>query len=297
MCGCACDCENLLCVIAMCAGAGDGLVMAHDLRMRDPSCFMWHHSGTVHSLSYEDPWLVSAAADGSVVLINTETQLLARQQQSAALQPRGSGSAASASVRALSATCRALHNPHSGALYCVDMVDQRIVTGSESGVVSLFDFRGAADAAVRATTAREGRKAARAAKRERWQQQQHKRHHQDRPPQPPPTYHEATAHAVRPAAKPACQPLPQLQPQPSHPHQQWRVVAGHAEGNGGRYARAAVGGMHNSGGRFKKVQTPHVPLPSGRAPAAAFPQQMVALNQSSTKPRSHGANSNNSRHN
>lgn len=46
------------------SGGADGLVLAHDLRMRDPSAIVWHHNAAVTGLGYEDPWMVTAAAGG-----------------------------------------------------------------------------------------------------------------------------------------------------------------------------------------------------------------------------------------
>ena len=46
----------------MFTGGGDGLVLLHDLRMRDPSSIVWHHNAAVQDLAFEDPWLVSASA-------------------------------------------------------------------------------------------------------------------------------------------------------------------------------------------------------------------------------------------
>lgn len=47
-------------------GGADGLLMAHDLRMKDPSRVLWHHNAGVHGLALEDPWLVSAASGTGV---------------------------------------------------------------------------------------------------------------------------------------------------------------------------------------------------------------------------------------
>lgn len=44
------------------SGGADGLLMAHDLRMKDPSRVLYHHAGALTGLALEDPWLVSAAA-------------------------------------------------------------------------------------------------------------------------------------------------------------------------------------------------------------------------------------------
>ncbi len=42
-------------------GGADGLLMAHDLRMKEASRVLWHHNAPVNGLALEDPWLVSAA--------------------------------------------------------------------------------------------------------------------------------------------------------------------------------------------------------------------------------------------
>lgn len=49
-------------------GGGDGLVLAHDLRMKRGSRALWHHCSPVAGLSFEDPWLASGCTDGAVVL-------------------------------------------------------------------------------------------------------------------------------------------------------------------------------------------------------------------------------------
>eukprot|EP00775_Hariotina_reticulata_P009993 gene9993-10148_t len=43
-------------------GGADGLLMGHDLRMKDPSRALWHHNAGINGLALEDPWLVSAAS-------------------------------------------------------------------------------------------------------------------------------------------------------------------------------------------------------------------------------------------
>eukprot|EP00197_Chlamydomonas_leiostraca_P015344 CAMPEP_0202861150 /NCGR_PEP_ID=MMETSP1391-20130828/2639_1 /ASSEMBLY_ACC=CAM_ASM_000867 /TAXON_ID=1034604 /ORGANISM="Chlamydomonas leiostraca, Strain SAG 11-49" /LENGTH=547 /DNA_ID=CAMNT_0049540483 /DNA_START=115 /DNA_END=1759 /DNA_ORIENTATION=+ len=284
-------------------GAADGLVLAHDLRMRDPSCVLWHHNGAVHSLSYEDPWLASGAADGTVVLLNTEAQMQARQQAAAGPRAGGASGGASSSIgaRALSSTCRALHAAHSGALYCVDMADQVIAAGSESSIVALFDFRGASSAAERAAAAKDARKAAREAKKARWQQQQHHQHHRRQQQQQLSAQAEAAGSA--PAAPSTNGSHARPLPHSAHPHQQWRAAAGRAEGNGGMQTHAvassAHGHSHGHGGRRKKVHTPHVPVPVTRGPPAGLSQQMVALSPSpasGSKGRSHGAGSSGHKH-
>ncbi|GFH25331.1 WD_REPEATS_REGION domain-containing protein, partial [Haematococcus lacustris] len=56
-------------------GSRDGLLLAHDLRMRDPTSTLWHFKASVHSLALEDPWLACSTGDGGVVLLNTEVAL------------------------------------------------------------------------------------------------------------------------------------------------------------------------------------------------------------------------------
>jgi hypothetical protein len=46
------------------SGGADGLLMAHDLRMKEASRVLWHHNAGVNGLALEDPWLVSAASGG-----------------------------------------------------------------------------------------------------------------------------------------------------------------------------------------------------------------------------------------
>lgn len=44
------------------SGGADGLLMCHDLRMKEPSRVLWHHNAGVNGLALEDPWLVSTAS-------------------------------------------------------------------------------------------------------------------------------------------------------------------------------------------------------------------------------------------
>ncbi len=116
--------------------AGEGLVLAHDLRMRSGTRVVAHHNAGVLGLSFEDPYLASASSDGTVLLVNTEENNAGGSRRPPARQP--------------------LHTP-SGPAYCVDIADQKVVCGSESQVVRVWDFTGAQDAAMRAAAAKEGR--------------------------------------------------------------------------------------------------------------------------------------------
>jgi hypothetical protein len=64
----------------MFTGGGDGLVLLHDLRMRDPSSIVWHHNAAVQDLAFEDPWLVSASAGGRGVIMGGEMIFLSCQE-------------------------------------------------------------------------------------------------------------------------------------------------------------------------------------------------------------------------
>ena len=107
----------------------------------------------VQSLSFEDPWLASASSDGTVALIDIEAQLR---------DGPGAGSARGGASRSAAATPsrRQLHTP-SGPAYCVDIADQRVVCGSESETVRVWDFTHAQAAADRAVVARAGRASSR----------------------------------------------------------------------------------------------------------------------------------------
>mmetsp|Transcript_18851 Transcript_18851/g.40588 ORF Transcript_18851/g.40588 Transcript_18851/m.40588 type:complete len:567 (-) Transcript_18851:1282-2982(-) len=120
-------------------GAGDGLVLAHDLRMKEPSCVMWHHNAGVHGLAFEDPWLASASSDGTVLMMNTEEQRKA-----------------ATGMRALSSNCRQFMTP-SGPALCVDIAEQWLACGSESETVRVWDFTRAEECAQRAAAAKAAR--------------------------------------------------------------------------------------------------------------------------------------------
>lgn len=109
-------------------GSADGLVLAHDLRMKDPSMVLWHHNGAVQSLAFEDPWMASASADGSVIMMNTEAQL----KKAAGLAKAGPGASG---ARCLNGNCRQFQA--AGAAYAVDIRDQWLVCGSASEVVKV----------------------------------------------------------------------------------------------------------------------------------------------------------------
>ena len=159
--------------------AGEGLVMAHDLRMKNGSRLIWHHNaGTrtiplrwarqgwhtdslnaskfldpgVQSLSFDDPWLASASSNGSVLLIDVDAQL------------RGGGGGSSRNPSGGPPCHKHLHT-HAGPAYAVDIADGRVVCGSESDSVRVWDFTGAGAAAERSASAKAGRNARKCSKR------------------------------------------------------------------------------------------------------------------------------------
>ncbi|KAL6753091.1 WD40-repeat-containing domain protein [Haematococcus lacustris] len=170
-------------------GSGDGLVLAHDLRMRDPTSVLWHFNAGVHSLALEDPWLACSAADGGVVLLNTEAALgrmpggsqyragcrSSSRGPAAAWTPgSGAGGRGAGGRHSLGANCRQLAAA-GGPAYSVDLVEQWLAAGSECTTVRVWDFTGAAEAAERAAIARAMRhssKARRQASQMQRQQQQ-----------------------------------------------------------------------------------------------------------------------------
>ncbi|GAX79892.1 hypothetical protein CEUSTIGMA_g7332.t1 [Chlamydomonas eustigma] len=130
--------------------AGEGLVMAHDLRMKNPSRILWHHNSGVLALSFEDPWLATAASDGSVTLVNTEANHRASSSSS-------SCSSWHATRRSsVGIIYRQLHSP-AGPAYCVDIADQRVVCGSESQTVRVWDFTHAKARAQQAALSKQSR--------------------------------------------------------------------------------------------------------------------------------------------
>eukprot|EP00878_Enallax_costatus_P004696 GHUV01004944.1.p1 GENE.GHUV01004944.1~~GHUV01004944.1.p1 ORF type:complete len:937 (+),score=344.31 GHUV01004944.1:194-3004(+) len=133
-------------------GGADGLLMVHDLRMKDPSRVLWHHNAGVHGLALEDPWLVSAASDGTVVMHNLEQALPNNLQTGSAAGSSFSGTNSSMARRNLN--CQG-HG--GGPMYCVDIADSWLASGGESPTIRLWDFTKAAEAAARATAARAAR--------------------------------------------------------------------------------------------------------------------------------------------
>ncbi|GLI66981.1 hypothetical protein VaNZ11_011076, partial [Volvox africanus] len=150
--------------------SGDGLLLAHDLRMKQGSRVLWHHNAAVTGLSFEDPWVASSSADGCIILQDSEQALA------------GGGGP----QRAFNASCRALHCPPGQPALCLDLSDQWLAAGSENGVVRMWDFTGAAAAAERAAAARAARRAFKANRAAARQEHHHPMHNRILHPPPPP---------------------------------------------------------------------------------------------------------------
>ncbi|WIA30910.1 hypothetical protein OEZ86_000962 [Tetradesmus obliquus] len=106
--------EGTHCARLLFSGGADGLLMAHDLRMKESSRVLWHHNAGVHGLALEDPWLASCASDGTVLMHNYE-----------AAAPTNPGSSSSSSSGALPSR-RSLSCPgHTGPLDQEDSSWQR----------------------------------------------------------------------------------------------------------------------------------------------------------------------------
>ncbi|GLC34183.1 hypothetical protein PLESTB_001613600 [Pleodorina starrii] len=195
--------------------SGDGLLLAHDLRMKQGSRVLWHHNAAVTGLAFEDPWLASASADGCIMLQDSEQALA------------GGGSP----QRALNANCRALHCPAGQPALCLDLADQWLAAGTESGTVRLWDFTGAAAAAERAAASRAARsvaKASRAAARQQHHHQNQNQRTQQPPPPPPPLPQPQLPPPVQRHRQRRGRQQPVDQPQPQVP--QAPVLAGEAQG-------------------------------------------------------------------
>ena len=107
----------------------------------------------VQSLSFEDPWLASAASDGSVLLIDVDAQ---HRGGSATGTWRSTFRGSSGGPSPASCCHRYLHTP-AGPAYCVDLSDQRVVCGSESETVRVWDFTDSQAQAERALAAKASR--------------------------------------------------------------------------------------------------------------------------------------------
>ncbi|KAJ9521149.1 hypothetical protein QJQ45_022853 [Haematococcus lacustris] len=153
----------------------DKLLLAHDLRMKDPTLPLWRFKAGVHSLALEDPWLACSTTDGGVVLLNTEVALgCSRGPEAAWTSGSGAGGRGAGGRHSLGASSRQLASAGSPA-HSVDLVEQWLAAGSECTTVRVWDFSGTSDAAQMAVIDRaiwQSSKAERQASQMQRQQQQ-----------------------------------------------------------------------------------------------------------------------------
>ncbi|KAF8009338.1 hypothetical protein BT93_J0360 [Corymbia citriodora subsp. variegata] len=107
------------------------------------------HSGPVHALAFEFPWLVSASADGQLALIDVR-KLLRTKKSISAKKILKTGSIDRTKVEPPQ---RMLHG-FSSDLFSVDIGADRIVCGGEEGVVRVWNFSQALEIERRARALR-----------------------------------------------------------------------------------------------------------------------------------------------
>jgi WD40 repeat protein len=93
------------------------------------------HSGPVHSLAFEFPWLVSASSDGKLSLIDVRKLLKTNRSASGTRVSR----AKHVSRNSVEPPQRMLH-VHGKNLFSVDIGADRIVCGGEDGTVRMWNF-------------------------------------------------------------------------------------------------------------------------------------------------------------
>lgn len=93
------------------------------------------HTGPVHSLAFEFPWLVSASSDGKLSLIDVRKLLRTNRSASGTRVSR----AKHADRNSVEPPQRMLHG-HGSNLFSVDIGADRIVCGGEEGTVRIWNF-------------------------------------------------------------------------------------------------------------------------------------------------------------
>ncbi|CAL9082875.1 unnamed protein product [Musa acuminata var. zebrina] len=109
-----------------------------------PSATWVPHTGAVHSLSFEFPWVVSSSSDGRVALIDVRKLLKSGRSQS----PRQHSKTRFSASDAVEAPRRMLHG-FGCNLFSVDIGADRIVCGGEEGIVRIWNFSQALEIAKR----------------------------------------------------------------------------------------------------------------------------------------------------
>lgn len=122
-------------------GGEDGAIHMFDISdSRDeedekPAATWIPHTGPVHSLAFEFPWLASSSSDGRIALINVRKLLSSAQRSSSKKRSMVKQSAADS----MEPPQRMLHG-FGCNLFSVDIGADRIVCGGEEGVVRVWNF-------------------------------------------------------------------------------------------------------------------------------------------------------------
>nr|XP_043620960.1 F-box/WD-40 repeat-containing protein At5g21040 [Erigeron canadensis] len=106
------------------------------------------HSGPVHSLAFEFPWLVSASSDGKLSLIDVRKLLKRVQHTSNSKHLSFNGNLLDR--KNVEPPQRMLHGS-CGSLICVGIGADRIICGGEQGTVRIWNFSQAFEIAKRAS--------------------------------------------------------------------------------------------------------------------------------------------------
>ncbi|PNH09827.1 F-box/WD-40 repeat-containing protein [Tetrabaena socialis] len=144
----------------------DRTVRLWDLQSGLPLASSRPHGGTVRCLALDPTLLASGCTDSIVRLWHPSpgpAPALGSRPWDPPAAPLDSEAALAGygarAQRSLSSSCRALHCPPGQPALCLDLADQWLAAGTDSGVVRMWDFTAAAAAAERASASRAARSA------------------------------------------------------------------------------------------------------------------------------------------
>ncbi|CAL9768901.1 unnamed protein product [Musa acuminata subsp. burmannicoides] len=136
-------------------GGEDGMIhmyqVSHDCDAEDikPVATWIPHTGPVHSLAFEFPWVVSSSSDGRIALINVRKLLKSGQSCTSSQQSQVRHS----TPDAVEPPQRMLHG-FGCNLFSVDIGADRIICGGEEGIIRIWNFSQALEVAKRAQALR-----------------------------------------------------------------------------------------------------------------------------------------------
>ncbi|CAI9106020.1 OLC1v1005070C1 [Oldenlandia corymbosa var. corymbosa] len=107
------------------------------------------HTGPVHSLAFEFPWLVAASSDGKVSLIDVRNLMRTNKD----LSTGNSSEDVDLDEKSVEPPQRMLHGSDC-TLFSLDIGPDRIVCGGEEGFVKIWNFTGALETEQRVRTLR-----------------------------------------------------------------------------------------------------------------------------------------------